>query len=189
VIRRRDAVTRLVAERGDALFVAGLGATAWDLAAAGDDPRTFPLWGAMGGAGALGLGLALAQPARRVVVVTGDGEALMGLGSFATIATAAPANLAVVVIDNEQYGETGGQPTHTAQSTDLARVAAGCGIACATTIRDERSLDDLAELALRTPGPVVVIVKVHARDEPLVLPPRDAALLKHRLRSATVHSP
>jgi thiamine pyrophosphate-dependent acetolactate synthase large subunit-like protein len=189
VIRRRDAVARLVAERGDALFVAGLGATAWDLAAAGDDPRTFPLWGAMGGACALGLGLALAQPTRRVVVVTGDGEALMSLGSFATIAAAAPANLAVVVIDNERYGETGGQPTHTAHPTDLARVAAGCGIASATTIRDEGGLGDLSQLALRQPGPVVVVIKVDAHDEPLVLPPRDAALLKHRLRSATLPTP
>ena len=90
-------------------MVAGLGSTAWDVTAAGDRPLNFPLWGAMGGAAMLGLGLALAQPARRVLVMTGDGELLMGLGSLATIAVQRPPNLAIVVFDNERYGETGMQ--------------------------------------------------------------------------------
>jgi thiamine pyrophosphate-dependent acetolactate synthase large subunit-like protein len=112
-LRRREVALALTADRADMLVVAGLGSTAWDVTAAADHPLNFPLWGAMGGAAMIGLGLALAQPDRRVLVITGDGEMLMGLGSLATIAVQRPANLAVVVFDNERYGETGMQPTHT----------------------------------------------------------------------------
>ncbi len=110
---RRAAMAALVEGRGDLLIVPGLGSTTWDLAAAGDDPRNFYLWGAMGGAAMIGLGLALAQPRHRVAVITGDGEMLMGLGSLATIGVQRPGNLAVVVFDNGVYGETGMQPSHT----------------------------------------------------------------------------
>src|ERR1041384_5813131 len=113
VLERRAVMRALVAERGELLVVSGLGSTTYDLAAAGDHPLNFYLWGAMGGAAMTGLGLALAQPARRVLVVTGDGEALMGLGSLSTIGRMHPSNLAVVVMDNGHYGETGMQPTHT----------------------------------------------------------------------------
>ena len=122
-LKRRDVVAQLLADRGDLLVVAGLGSTAWDCTAAGDHPLTFPLWGAMGQAAMMGLGLALAHPSRRVLVVTGDGEMLMGMGSLATIGVQRPANLSVVVIDNERYGETGMQATHTASGVDLAAVA------------------------------------------------------------------
>ena len=122
-LRRRAVTAALLEERGDLLVVSGLGAPSWDVTAAGDGPLTFPLWGAMGGAAMIGLGLALAQPARRVLVVTGDGELLMGLGALATIAIKRPANLAVVVLDNERYGETGMQATHTAFVVDLAATA------------------------------------------------------------------
>ena len=110
--RRRVVAQALLAERGDMLVVAGLGSTAWDITAAGDHPLNFPLWGAMGGAAAIGLGLALAQPERRVLAITGDGDMLMGLGSLATIAVQRPSNLAIMVFDNERYGETG-MATHT----------------------------------------------------------------------------
>src|SRR5207244_2238938 len=126
-LRRRDVVSQLLRERGELLVVAGLGSTVWDITAAGDSPLSFPLWGAMGQAAMIGLGLALAQPRRRVLVVTGDGEMLMGLGSLATIGVQRPANLTVVVIDNERYGETGMQATHTADGVDLAAVAKACG--------------------------------------------------------------
>ena len=125
-LRRRDVVQQLLQDRGELLVVGGLGSTAWDITAAGDSPLNFPLWGAMGNAAMFGLGLALAQPARRVLVLTGDGEMLMGLGSLATIGVQQPRNLSVVVIDNERYGETGMQATHTADGVDLARVAAAC---------------------------------------------------------------
>ena len=124
---RRAAMAALVADRGDDLLVVpGLGSTTWDLAAAGDDPRNFYMWGAMGGTAMIGLGLALAQPARRVAVITGDGEMLMGLGSLATIGVQRPPNLAVIVFDNAVYGETGGQPSHTQSGIDLVAVARAC---------------------------------------------------------------
>jgi thiamine pyrophosphate-dependent acetolactate synthase large subunit-like protein len=127
MMRRREVVKKLLENRGDHLVIAGLGSTAWDITAAGDSPRSFPLWGAMGQAAMMGLGLALAQPHRRVLVITGDGEMLMGLGSLATIGVQQPANLSIVVIDNERYGETGMPPTHTARGVDQAAVARGCG--------------------------------------------------------------
>src|SRR5437762_14270373 len=115
MMRRREVVKKLLENRGDLLVIAGLGSTAWDITAAGDSPLSFPLWGAMGQAAMMGLGLALAQPKRRVLVITGDGEMLMGVGALATIGVQQPANLTVVVIDNERYGATGMQRTHTAE--------------------------------------------------------------------------
>ncbi|MGI9598841.1 MAG: thiamine pyrophosphate-dependent enzyme, partial [Acidimicrobiales bacterium] len=128
---RRAVAANLLAHRGDLLVVAGLGAPAWDVTAVGDHDLTFPLWGAMGGAAMVGLGVALAQPERRVLVVTGDGEQLMGLTSLSTIGAAAATNLAIAVLDNERYGETGMQVTNTSRNgrpgTDLAAVALACG--------------------------------------------------------------
>ena len=142
---RRAAMPALVKDRDDDLLVVpGLGSTTWDLAAAGDDPRNFYLWGAMGGAAMIGLGLALAQPDRRVAVITGDGEMLMGLGALATIGTKRPPNLAVIVFDNGVYGETGMQPSHTQNGVDLIRIAGACGIATCLDVRDDHTLADLA---------------------------------------------
>src|SRR5471032_2267953 len=125
---RRAAMATLLAGRSDDLLVVpGLGSTAWDLAAAGDNDRNFYLWGAMGGTAMIGLGLALAQPKRRVLVITGDGEMLMGMGSLASIAAARPPNLAIAVLDNARFGETGSQHSHTGLTTDLEAVAAACG--------------------------------------------------------------
>src|ERR671930_2222264 len=118
-LARRSAIARILADRGDMLVVTGLGSPTYDCAAAGDHPLNFYLWGAMGSAVTVGLGLALAQPERRVLVLTGDGEMLMGLGALATVAVKKPDNLAIVVIDNEHYGETGMQRTHTAAGVDL----------------------------------------------------------------------
>ena len=183
-LRRRDVVKALLAERGDALVVAGLGAPAWDVTATGDHALSFPLWGAMGGAAMVGLGLALAQPARRVLVITGDGEMLMALGSLATVAAQAPRNFAIVVLDNERYGETGMQATHTAWGVDLAAVAAGAGLPVAETVMETAELDAAIAKVRTAPGPVFVTVKVRAETLPLVLPPRDGAYLKDRFRSA-----
>jgi thiamine pyrophosphate-dependent acetolactate synthase large subunit-like protein len=183
-LKRREVVAQLLAERGDLLVVAGLGSTAWDCTAAGDHPLTFPLWGAMGQAAMMGLGLALAQPSRRVLVVTGDGEMLMGLGSLATIGVQRPANLSVVVIDNERYGETGMQATHTASGVDLAAVARACGFPHASTLTRAAELAGLREAIHGRPGPNYATVKVVAEKIPIVLPPRDGALLKARFRRA-----
>jgi thiamine pyrophosphate-dependent acetolactate synthase large subunit-like protein len=166
------------------LVVAGLGSTAWDITAAGDSPLSFPLWGAMGNAAMIGLGLALAQPARRVLVITGDGEMLMGLGSLATIGVQRPRNLSVVVIDNERYGETGMQATHTASGVDLAKVALACGFASASQLRAPGELGPLRTKIHGAPGPHFAQIKVLAQKLPLVLPPRDGGMLKSRFRKA-----
>jgi thiamine pyrophosphate-dependent acetolactate synthase large subunit-like protein len=181
-LRRREVVSQLLENRGDLLVVAGLGSTSWDITAAGDSPLSFPTWGAMGQAAMIGLGLALAQPKRRVLVVTGDGEMLMGIGSLATIGVQQPHNLTVVVIDNERYGETGMQKTHTAFGVDLAAVAAACRFKNSFT-----TMDDVAavrELVYQKPGPNLAAVKVSDEKLPLVLPPKDGVLLKARFRRA-----
>jgi thiamine pyrophosphate-dependent acetolactate synthase large subunit-like protein len=183
-LHRRQVVEILLNKREDLLVVAGLGSTAWDVTAAGDSPLNFPLWGAMGNAAMFGLGLALAQPKRRVLVLTGDGEMLMGLGSLATIGAQRPRNLSVVVIDNERYGETGMQRTHTAAGVDLAKVAKGCGIRIANMVRSMGQLVRLRSAIHRGAGPIYAQVKVVAEKLPLVLPPRDGSLLKARFRRA-----
>ncbi|WP_366657636.1 thiamine pyrophosphate-dependent enzyme [Fodinicurvata sp. EGI_FJ10296] len=183
-LRRRAVVENLLADRQDMLVVAGLGSTAWDITAAGDHDLSLPLWGAMGGAAMMGLGLALAQPARRVLVVTGDGEMLMGLGSLATIAVQAPANLSIVVIDNEHYGETGMQRTHTGYGVDLARMAEGAGIPRVLSVNDDAGVDALCKAARETSGTLFATVKVDPEKLPLVLPPSEGAHLKNRFRKA-----
>ena len=183
-LRRRKVVQTLLADRGGLLVVAGLGSTSWDCTAAGDSPLTFPLWGAMGTAAMMGLGLALARPERRVLVVTGDGEMLMGLGSLATIGVQQPRNLAIAVIDNERYGETGMQATHTASGVDLAKTALACGFRSAQVVRSARSLAAAKAMLLKKRGPVLAQIKVAAEKLPLVLPPREGALLKSRFRRA-----
>ena len=132
----------------------------------------------------LGLGLALAQAKRRVLVITGDGEMLMGLGALATVAVKRPDNLAILVIDNEHYGETGMQCTHTSTAVELAGVALACGFRWSTTVRQTRELDDAVPTLHTAKGPILVVLKVSATRDPLVLPPWDGALLKSRFRQA-----
>lgn len=187
LLDRRAVVAALLAGDDDVLVVTGLGAPAWDATAARDRDRTFPLWGGMGGAVVMGVGLALARPQDRVLVLTGDGEALMGLGALSTAGAANPANLAVVVLDNERYGETGMQPTHTALRTDLAAVAAACGFATAYTVDGSTGAEGLRNRLW--PGPTLVVAKVSNEDVPLVLPPRDGPLLKSRFRRAVLGEP
>jgi thiamine pyrophosphate-dependent acetolactate synthase large subunit-like protein len=181
---RREVAKVLLAERGDLLVIAGLGSTAWDATAAGDHPLNFPLWGAMGGAALIGLGLALARPDRRVLVITGDGELLMGLGGLATIGVQQPANLAVVVFDNERYGETGMQATHTAYGVDLAGIARAAGFRVAGTVREADELDAARQVIRTEAGPIFYAIKVRAEPLPFVLPPKDGAHLKDRFRQA-----
>ena len=183
-LHRRDVVRRLLAERGGLLVVAGLGASAWDVTAAGDHALSFPMWGAMGGAAMVGLGLALARPKRRVLVVTGDGEMLMGLGSLATIAAQRPRNLSLLVLDNERYGETGMQKTHTALGVDLAGMAKAAGFARVMRVTTMAGVARLAAAVHGGGGPVFAQVKVLAEELPLVLPPKDGVLLKDRFRGA-----
>ena len=181
---RREVVARLLEARGDLLVVAGLGQPAWDCTAAGDHPLTFPLWGAMGAAVPVGLGLALAQPERRVLVITGDGEMLMGMGALATVAVQRPRNLAVVVLDNERYGETGMQASHTAAGVDLAEVAEAAGFAAVGTIASEAALTQALPIVRARPGPLLYTIKVRAESLPLVLPPKEGEVLQRRFRAA-----
>jgi thiamine pyrophosphate-dependent acetolactate synthase large subunit-like protein len=179
---RRAVVAQLVA--GDALVVSGLGSASYDLFAAGDRDENFYLWGAMGTAVPVGLGVALAQPDRSVVVLTGDGEQLMGLGSLATVGARRPANLTVVVLDNGHYGETGMQQSHTGRGTDLVAVARACGIGTAFHVREPHQVRDVVERIGARSGPAFAQVLISTDEPPRVLPPRDGVFVKNRFRAA-----
>jgi len=181
---RRAAVAALLKDRGDVLLISGLGSPSYDVHQAGDSDANYYLWGAMGSAALIGLGLAQAQPARRVLVVTGDGEQLMGLGGLATIAVARPSNLTIVVVDNGHFGETGMQRSHTGHGLDLARVAAACGFAETAVIEDLEGVEAArAALHRAADGPRLYVFKVRAENFPRSLPPRDAVRLKNRFRA------
>jgi thiamine pyrophosphate-dependent acetolactate synthase large subunit-like protein len=179
---RREVAAVLLRDPGELLVVTGLGAAAYDAGAAGDRPLNFYLWGAMGGAAMIGLGLALAQPKRRVLVLTGDGEMLMGLGSLATIAAARVANLAIAVLDNARYGETGSQHSHTGLTTDLAAVAAACGWTTTVTVRDMDEVRSLRDRLRRES--LFAVLRISPDEKPRHLPPRDGAYLTDRFRRA-----
>jgi len=184
ILARREAVAALLQHREDTLVVSGLGSPTYDVHAAGDRDDNFYLWGAMGGAALVGLGLAQAQPGKRVLVVTGDGEQLMAFGSLATIAVANPPNLAIVVIDNHHFGETGMQMSHTGHGIDFAEVAASCGFAATATLRSRSEVDKLAKaLAKPAKGPSLYVIKVAAENPPRSLPSRDAVFIKNRFRA------
>jgi thiamine pyrophosphate-dependent acetolactate synthase large subunit-like protein len=184
-LERRAAIAALMACRPDDLLVVpGLGSTTWDMASLGESDRDFYLWGAMGGAAMIGLGLALARPDRRVAVVTGDGEMLMGLGSLATIGVQQPDNLAVIVFDNGRYGETGMQASHTQGPVDLCAVARGCGFAAVYDVADAAALRDLAARVADFRALLFARVRIAADEPPRVLPERDGVALKERFRRA-----
>jgi thiamine pyrophosphate-dependent acetolactate synthase large subunit-like protein len=179
---RRAVAATLLRDPGELLVVTGLGAPSYDAAAAGDRALNFYLWGAMGGAAMTGLGLALAQPSRRVLVLTGDGEMLMGMGALATIAAAAPANLAIAVLDNARYGETGAQCSHTGLTTDLAAVAAACGWTAPATAH---SMAEVVALVPRLRREALfAVIRIAPEEMPRHLPPRDGAHLADRFRRA-----
>ena len=186
---RRAAMATLLRDPGGLLVVSGLGSTTYDAGAVGDRAENFYLWGAMGGAAMIGLGLALAQPSRRVLVATGDGEMLMGLGALATIAVRRPLNLAVIVIDNERYAETGLQETHTAHGCDLAAVAKAAGFASVHTVRTEAELATLVPVLHKASGPLFATVKVTPDRPPFVLPSNDGVYIKNCFREAVLGAP
>jgi thiamine pyrophosphate-dependent acetolactate synthase large subunit-like protein len=182
-LERRDFVASLLRAIPEALVVTGLGSPSYDVFAAGDRDGNFYLWGGMGGAAPLGLGLALAQPSRSVVVITGDGEQLMGIGSLATIGAKQPANLTVVVLDNGHFGETGMQRSHTSLGTDLAGVARSMGIGDALRITSQEGAVELATRITARRGPCFAQVLVRADEPPRALPPRDGSHVKNRFRA------
>jgi thiamine pyrophosphate-dependent acetolactate synthase large subunit-like protein len=184
MLDRRELVQQLLIDRGDLLVVSGLGSATYDVAAAGDHPLNFYLWGAMGGTAMIGLGLALAQPERRVAVLTGDGDMLMGLGSLATIGVKQPKNFTIVVLDNAHYGETGMQASHTKAGVDLVAVALGCRFKHARAISRIEEAAEVRKLLHAGEGPVLVSARISEEDVPRVLPIRDGHAIKQRFIAA-----
>jgi len=180
---RLDATRRLAAALGNDLVIASLGHPAYDLFAAGDRDTYFYTWGSMGLASSIGLGLSMAQPDRRVVVLDGDGSLLMNLGSLATIGWVRPANLVVIVWDNGLYGTTGGQDTATAHGADLDAAARAMGISAAATVKTLPELDHAMARSRSEAGPWVIVAKVD-ESAPAVKPPQDCVFIKQRFMAA-----
>jgi len=186
LLHRREVVRALLKDRNGMMVVGGLGAPAWDITDAGDEPTSFPMWGAMGGATMVGLGMAIAQPERKALVITGDGEMLMGLGSLATIAVQSPPNLSIVVLDNEHYGETGMQETHTGHGVDLAAMAVAAGFKRTLNVKTDADVAKLRDMIYNGEGTLFALVKVDPEKLPLVLPPREGSYIKNRFRIAVL---
>jgi thiamine pyrophosphate-dependent acetolactate synthase large subunit-like protein len=184
MLDRRAFVRELLTDRRDLLVVSGLGSATYDVAAAGDHPLNFYLWGAMGGTAMIGLGLALARPERRIAVLTGDGDMLMGLGSLATIGVKQPKNLAIVVLDNQHYGETGMQASHTAAGIDLVATALACRFEHARAVSRMDEAADVRQLLQAGVGPILISARIGAEDLPRVLPLRDGHAIKQRFIKA-----
>lgn len=182
-IDRRAFVKSLVQACPNALVVAGLGSSTYDLFAAGDRPNNFYLWGAMGGAAAIGLGLALAQSERDIIVLTGDGEQLMGLGMLATTGAQQPANMTIVVLDNGHFGETGMQHSHTSLGTDLVAIARATSFKQASLIDNAEGVNQIQAAVSARSGPSLFQVLVKAEDLPRALPIRDGVHIKNRFRA------
>src|ERR1700687_4624794 len=190
LLDRRSVVSGLLAERKEAIVVGGLGASTYDIAAAGDHDRNFYLWGAMGGAVMIGLGVALAQPRLPVVVITGDGEMLMGIGSVATVGLQKPGNLTIIVLDNEVYGETGGQASHTASTADLLGIAKAWGVGGARTLSTMADIEAFApDMQNVSSGPRFASIKIDSANLERVLSSRDGSFIVTRIRGALGFSP
>jgi phosphonopyruvate decarboxylase len=183
-VARRPFVAELLKHRGGSLVVCGLGSPTWDCFAAGDSPEYLYSWGGMGLAVPTALGVAIAQPKRRVVCVTGDGELLMGIGSLGVVGDQAPTNLGILVLDNEKFGETGRQRGLTSNRTDIAAVAQGFGISRTMTVTEQGAIPDLAKLLFAAPGPVLAVAKIAITEDPWALPEKDGAAIGHRFRAA-----
>lgn len=183
-IQRRAFVADLLAQRDGALVIPGLGSPTWDSFAAGDSPEYLYSWGGMGLAVPTALGVALAQPDRRVLALTGDGEMMMGIGSLGVVADQAPDNLAILVLDNESFGETGKQTGLTANRANLCRIAEGFGIKQTMLVTEHGAVDGLATLLFKTPGPVFAVAKIALSEDPWMLPEKDGAAIARRFRVA-----
>ncbi|MBV7551982.1 aldehyde dehydrogenase [Pseudomonas sp. PDM28] len=186
---RREVVKALLADRKDVLVVTGLGSASYDVMAAGDNDLNYYLWAAMGSAITVGLGLASAQPDKSVVVVTGDGELLMGFGALATVALQKPANLTIAVLDNGHFGETGMQVSHAGFGISLDQVAKTCGFSWTDEIRDMEDVHNLRERFATRDGVKLATIKIKAENPPRVLPPRDGHYIKNRFRAALGFNP
>ncbi|WP_425405281.1 thiamine pyrophosphate-dependent enzyme [Hwanghaeella sp.] len=186
---RRAAVARLLEGRKDLLVVTGLGSPSYDAMAAGDHPMNYYLWAAMGSATTVGLGLAMSQPDKSVLVLTGDGELMMGVGALATVSVTGPKNLTIAVLDNGLFGETGQQLSHAGKGIEISKLAASMDFAWTGIVEDEAGIDDLRGRLARRDGPQLATIKVTGENAPRVLPPRDGVHIKNRFRSALGFEP
>ena len=188
-MERREAVARLLSNRDKLLVITGLGSPSYDVMAAGDHELNYYLWGAMGSAAMVGLGLANAQPDKPVLVITGDSELMMGMGALATIAVSGPKNLTIAVVDNGRFGETGMQTSHSGYGVCIDRVAASVGFSWTGEIRTLDEVDALRERLPLFQGPQLATLKVEAENPPRVLPSRDGVHIKNRFRAALGFQP
>jgi thiamine pyrophosphate-dependent acetolactate synthase large subunit-like protein len=182
-VDRRKLVSRLLNSRGNLLVIASIGSPTYDVAACGDNPRNFYIWSGLGCTPTVGLGLALAQPDKRVLIVTGDGDVLMALGSLATIGVKQPKNLAIVCLDNGHYSASGMQPSATKAGVDLAEAARACKLRV-EAVSDLSRADELRDLLHSGEGPLFIHARVDADNQPRVIPSRDGVAIKHRFMQA-----
>ena len=183
---RREVVANLLKDRNDLLVISGLGSATYDCAAAGDHPNNFYLWGAMGGTASLALGLALAQPKRPVLGITGDGDMLMGLGALSTIGTQGPTNLTIIILDNEEYGETGSQPSATALGTSLSDIARAASTKIVVDVADMNGVNNIRKLMHSRAGPLFANIKIASGNPDKILPSRDGNYLSNRFRESVL---
>jgi thiamine pyrophosphate-dependent acetolactate synthase large subunit-like protein len=185
MLDRRQFVAGLLVDRGVMMVITGIGSATYDVAACGDHPLNFYLWSAMGSTAMVGLGLALARPDRRVAVITGDGDMLMGMGSLATIGVKQPKNLSIVVLDNRHYSATGMQPSHTAAGVDLAGTAEACRFRRVESVSGIDSATEMRTLLHMGQGPIFILARVEADDQPRIIPSRDGYGIKQRFMQAS----
>ena len=182
---RLDATKVILKHLSDEPVVPNLGPTADELWNAQDRDRNFYTYGSMGLCSSIALGMALSVP-DTIVSLDGDGSLLMNMGAIATIGREQPKNLIVVVWDNEMWGQTGGQATHTAYGTDLEQVARSCGVARTATVQDLEGLDSIFQQALREEGPWFIVAKVQDPPEPMPLCPNEPEMTLYRFRRTFV---
>ncbi len=183
-LQRRAFVTDVMGYRGSGLVVTGLGSPTWDLFAAGDRPDNLYSWGGMGLSVPTALGLAMAQPSKRVLALTGDGEMMMGIGSLSVVADQAPGNLAILVLDNERFAETGRQRGLTGNRVDLCAVAKGFGIRETMLVTEESQTEALGRFLFEAQGPVLAVAKIAISEDPWRLPEKDGAAIARRFKIA-----
>ena len=179
MINRLQATRFIVAHLTDEPIIASLGNAKFDLFTAQDRPQNFYMWNSMGLASSMGLGLAMARPQQKVIILDGDGALLMNLNSLPTAAARAPQNLVHIVWDNRQFELTGGQPTHTAYGADLSALARAAGFHKVAAVESQESFEPLFLRALREPGPWVIVAYIDA-ERATGRPPKSPTYIKHR---------
>jgi thiamine pyrophosphate-dependent acetolactate synthase large subunit-like protein len=190
LLDRKMAVPAIVGDPSDLLIVCGLAGASKDIAHLTDDgDNIFTMAGAMGGATAMGLGLALSRPDKRVLVVTGDGELLMNVGTLATVGIMKPANLSILCVDNGHYGETGYQESHTQRGVDLEVIAQGSAIPVTRTVTTEDQISEAAKVLRNSNASSFILLRVSTDPPPVVKRSMDASERKTAFRRALLGTP